>query len=448
MIEQLATSPDGQWVVLRRDRRLALLPGAGGPEVAHTELDSDDVDLGIVNGPPNVVIAAARTDGTTRVTLLYPPELEPTARIDLPGSHTLATVSGGRFVMVSADHKELTIIRATGRGLSSHPIDLQGNLVEFVTGIERNQLVVCQPKKLEVWDAVSGRPLRKLALELPPAPRTIHAAAGHLIVTRPNSDEVFVYRLSDGRPFRHYIGAPVEDAIAQLTSPLVVFVTAKGLVRLHCFAHSLFTVNAPWQPGGTLAQLAVGEDISLLGVIAGDELWKIPLGGTTGTPIADEPTAPVDTGLVTAADKLRAMREALPTAQPAPISASVATSAPTSISTRGTANWRDPLAAYGEGAMRGLERELPAIASETELDQLARRHDLHPPARRALTILYATYLVGEPALSLARLAKLAGDWTEALGQGQLAQLALIEKTGGKVRLTTRVTDSLDGVTAS
>ena len=74
--------------------------------------------------------------------------------------------------------------------------------------------------------------------QLPPPPRTVGAAQGHLWATRPNSDEVFVYRLSDGRPFRHYAGAPIREVICHPASPLIVLVTPRGLVRLHCFAHS------------------------------------------------------------------------------------------------------------------------------------------------------------------------------------------------------------------
>lgn len=441
----IATSPDGQWVVTRADRRLVLIAGSGGT-VATAQLEADDTDLAIVHGPPNVVIAVTRAAGTTRITLLFPPELEPTAKIDLPGTHSLVAITGGRFAMLSADHRELTIIRATGRGLSSHPIDVQGNVLEFVAGIERNQLVVSQPKKLEVWDAVSGRPLRKLVLELPPGPRTITPTAGHLIATRPASDELFVYRLSDGRPFRHFIGAPVEQVLGHPTSPLAVLVTTKGLVRLHCYAHSLFTIEAP--AGHAIAQLAAGDDVSLLGFDRDPEdLWRIPLGGTIGTPLVVEEPAPASPAApaITAADKLRAMREALPVAQPAAVStpASPSISAPRRPST-----WRDALATFGDHVLRNIESELPAVAADTELAELAQRHELQGTARRGLAILYALYLVGEPALSLARFARLLGDWPEALGQGQLGTLGLIEKAGGKVRLAAVVSDALDGVTAA
>ena len=83
MILQLATSPDGQWAVARTGRQVQLLAAGAAPPLARIELDSDDADLAIVNGPPNVVIAAARDGSTTRITLHFPPELDTTARIDL-----------------------------------------------------------------------------------------------------------------------------------------------------------------------------------------------------------------------------------------------------------------------------------------------------------------------------------------------------------------------------
>ncbi|MEP6863892.1 MAG: hypothetical protein ABJE66_24910 [Deltaproteobacteria bacterium] len=447
---QLATSPDGQWAVARTGRQVQLLAGGVAPPLARIELDSDDADLAIVNGPPNVVIAAAREGNATRITLHFPPELDTTARVDLTVAAKIAAVSAGRLVMVSADHKEVSIVRASGRGLASHSVDLQGGTIEFVAGIERNQLVVGQTRKLEVWDAVSGRPLRKLALELPPPPRTIGAAAGHLWVTRPGSDEVFVYRLSDGRPFRHYVGAPIDHVIAHPVSPLVVLVTARGLVRLHCFAHSLFTIESPWQVGvpTALAQLVIGDDISLLGMSERDaEPWRVAIGGVGAAVPLETADAAAEPALVTAADKLRAMREAVAPSPPAsqPYAAHAASQAGHTGTTQArNAAWRDPLATYGLELARGVDGELPVVAADTELGELAQRLGLAAPARRALIGLYALYLVGEANLALSRLAKLLGEWTEPLGQGQLGALALVERTGGKLRLATAVTDAIDG----
>jgi hypothetical protein len=109
--------------------------------------------------------------------------------------------------------------------------------------------------------------------------------------------------------------------------------------------------------------------------------------------------------------------------------------------------WRDRLAAFGAELARGAEAELP-VAADTELGALgalAHRLALPAAARHALVALYSLYLVGEPAVSLARLAHALGDWTEPLGQGELGALAMLRRRGGKVALRGSVTDLLDGV---
>jgi hypothetical protein len=107
-------------------------------------------------------------------------------------------------------------------------------------------------------------------------------------------------------------------------------------------------------------------------------------------------------------------------------------------------SWRDPLATYASELVRGVDGEVPVVPVDTELGQLAHRLGLGGAARRALTALYGLHLVGEPALAIARLARALGDWTEPLGQGDLAALALIDKHGGKVALRRAVTELLDG----
>lgn len=461
MNRTIATSLDGQWATIRRERQLVVLANGTAPIVGQLELESDDTDVAMV-GPPTAVAVISRAE--PKVTLYQPPYLDAVARHDLEEPMRLAAVTGQRLALLSDDKKRVMIVRGAGRALSAAPID-PGGAVEFAVGLERNQLLLGLARKLEVWDAVSCRPLLRLQLQLPPPPRTVGAAHGHLWVTRPGSDEVFVYRLSDGRPFRHYVGSPVEDVICHPASPLVVLVTPRGLVRLHCFAHSLTVVDSPFTPDMPLAQLVVGEDISLLGLAEGsDEPWRVPIAGT-GAPVpSGEATESLEApALTTAADKLRAMREragatagdhdghgvSAPTSPAAPTTFSLAPTA-ASASTAGARAraWREPLATYGLELTRGLDSEAPVIAVDTELGELAHRLGLPAHARRALIALYALYLVGEPALPIARLAQALGDWTEALGQGELGALAMLRRRGGRVSLRPSVTDLLDGIAPS
>lgn len=441
-VRSLTTGPDAEWVVLRSDRELALLAAGTGPVAGTFSLPGDDVDLALIHGPPNVVLAAARDGASTELTLHVPPELDVAARLSLPTPSRIATVCAGRVIMLSTDHRDMTIVRAAGHGLSAHAVDLQREPIEFVVGLERNQLVVSRHRKLEVWDAASGRPLRKLALDLPPPPRTVGVASGNLWVVRPNTDEVFAYRLSDGRPFRHYVGAKIEAVISHPGSPVIVFATPRGLVRLHCFAHSVLPIECPWQAASPvpIAQLVDGEDISLLGWPPGaSEPWRVSISGP-GTTASSERSViaqpVVASALVT--DKAPPM---------SPIAAGGGALAGVGDGRASFATnlpWRSDLAAFAQEYARGVHNGLPSVAVETELGELAYRLGLKPSARRAVTALYAFYLIGEPMCAIASLARIIDDWAEPLGQGQLAALAMIERAGGKVCLARGVADALDG----
>ena len=456
----IAVTPDGQFVALRRDAEVVLLAEGVGPPVGMLELEPDS-DLAAV-GPPNALVAVMR-GAEPRVMLYQPPYLDAAARHDLEVPMRLAAVTGPRIILTTLDAKQVTIIRAAGRGLSAHTLDPSSS-VEFAVGLERNQILLGLLRKLEVWDAVSGRPLLRLQLQLPPPPRSVGAAQGHLWVTRPGSDEVLVFRLSDGRPFRHHVGAPVVDVICHPASPLIVLVTGRGLVRLHCFAHSLHVVEAPWTTGMPLAQLVAGDDIALLGLAEGaSEPWRVALAGS-GAPLvasaeSEEPGEPAQAPLANAAEKLRAMRartaepgETRTPSRPAtepPVSGQSNRATPVSLDdaparTRDKA-WRQPLAAYALELSRGLDSETPVVAVDTELGELAHRLGLSAGARRALIALYGLHLVGDPAISIARLGQALGDWTEGLGQGDLAALGMLRRRNGKVSLRPSVTDLLDHV---
>jgi hypothetical protein len=489
----IVTSPDGQWAAVRRDRELSLLANGAGPATSRIELATAEADLVIV-GPPSVLAVVTRgvaPDGASldRMMLYQPPYLEVVAQLDLAVPMRIAAVTGPRIVLVSLDGKAVTIVRVAGRALSSQALDT-GSPVEFAVGLERNQVLFSLLRKLEAWDAVSGRPLLRMQLPLPPPPRTVGPAHGHVWAMRHGSDEVVVCRLSDGRPFRHSIGEPIDAVICHPASPLLILVTARGLVRLHCFAHSLTVIDAPWRPGVPLAQLVVGDDITLLGMgDRDDEPWRVPIGGTGAPPISFEGSDAPSEPLLSAADKLRAMRErtlpalsdsarspehlfpassdsapqrsqdrAAPTKRVPPVgsghggrgdgpenlsAAGMAVSRPVDSARAGA--WREPLASFGADLARGTGAEVPVVATDTELGQLAHRLALPAGARRALVVLYSLHLVGEPGPSIARLAHVLGDWTEALGQGVLGTLAMLRRRGGKIALRSAVTDLLDGV---
>ena len=452
------TSPDGQWIATRRGRDLALIATSaselhGGPgRIATAELPPGDVDVAFVGSQLTCV---SRGDDGTRILLYEPPTLEITARHELEAPARLACVIGGRMALIGSDGKQVTIVRVAPRAVATQALDAIG-AVEFAVGLEKNQVLLSILKKLEVWDAMSGRPVLRLQLQLPPPPRLVGSAQGHLWVVRPGSDEVFIYRLSDGRPFRHHVGAPVSEVVSHPGTPLVVLATPRGLVRLHCFAHSLAVVEAPWSPGQALAQLAIGEDITLLGFgDDGADPWRVPIGGTGAQLVAEHaealpvempPTAPP---VQSAADKLREMRAnqhavvagLAVAAAPSPPVAQAEVSRPVSAA---HVDWRDALVPFAHDLAHGGDPEVPHVAADTELGRLAQRLDLAPAARRGLVALYALHLVGEPGFAIARLARAIGEWSEALGTGELAALALLDRAGARVALRRPVTDLLDG----
>ena len=409
------TSPDAQWIAVRRGRAVTLvvgIPPATPPdqpiEPGALTLDDDATEIAFVGAPSALVAISA-----TRVVLHQLPSLEATAVLALDAPMKLAAITGPRFALVGADGKRVLVVRVAGKTLLGQVID-HATPLELVVGLDRNQLLFGIMRRLEVWDAVSARPVLRLQLQLPPPPRNVGAAQGHLWATRPGSDEIFLYRLSDGRPFRHHAGSAIEDVVCHPASPVLILVTARGLVRLHCFAHSLALVDAPWQRGDALAQLVSGSDLFLVG-----DTWRVAITTTqSGDRIPVVPAAP-------------------PSPSPSPPQPQPTTSE------RGP-EWRDALATIAGDVAAGTKIQTYPELADTQLGALAQRLALGAPAQRALIALYAVYLAGEPAVPIAQLARVLDDWSEPLGQGELAARALLRRRGGRVSLRPAVTDLLDG----
>jgi len=316
--------------------------------------------------------------------------------------------------------------------ISLHETQADAGPIEFVVGLERNQVLFGLHKKLEVWDSVSGRPLLRPNFQLPMAPRTLGPAHGHLWAMRNGSEELSVYRLSDGRPFRHHVGSPILEVICHPASPLIVLRTASSLHRLHCFSHTVSQIDNVPNETTAVAMLAIGDDVTLLGLPEdGSEPWRMVLSGSG---------APVTLTLDTAEPS-----QATPVSRAAEPSEPVAAAAVASEPTRaGGKAWRQQLATLGGELARGESADLPVIAIDNELGDLAHRLQLSSAARRTLIALYALHLVGEPSLPIAKLAAVVNDWPEALGQGDLGQLAMLKIKNGRVSLRRAVTNLLDG----
>ncbi len=284
----LATSFDGQWAIRRRGREVALyaLGTLAAPKKQITRPDESDAIVWV--GPPTVLARVSNMHAPvpTRVELISVPDLVPVAKLDLDAKLTLAAVTGPRLALVGPDAQgaltKAIVVRTAGTGLGAQPIDVHGVPIEHAIGVAPNQLLfVLRKEAMLLFDAVSSRPLGKPALQLPPAPRTLGNALLHAWATHASTSDVYIYRLSDGRPFRHAVGASVEQVISHPGSPVIVLVTPRGLVRLHCQAHSLTAIECPWTPGSEVAVVpgATAEDVSLIGIAPdGDVPWRVSIG--------------------------------------------------------------------------------------------------------------------------------------------------------------------------
>ncbi|MGE0404003.1 MAG: hypothetical protein AB7T06_45270 [Kofleriaceae bacterium] len=283
----LAVSLDGQWAIRRRGRDVALyaLGTLGPPKKKMTLADESDALVWV--GPPTVLARVSNMHAPvpTRVELISM-DLVPVAKLDLDAKLAFAAVTGPRLALVGPDVQgaltKVVVVRTAGTGLGAQPIDVNGVPVEHVIGVAPNQLLfVLRKDAMQLFDAVSSRSIGKPNLPLPPPPRTLGNAHLHAWATHASTPDIFVYRLSDGRPFRHAAGAAINEVISHPGSPVIVLVTPRGPVRLHCQAHTLSLIECPWTPGSDLALVpgATPDDVSLIGIGEdGDAPWRVSVG--------------------------------------------------------------------------------------------------------------------------------------------------------------------------
>ncbi len=552
----LVASNDGRWLALRRGTQVAVVT-TNAPEVRGTlELPTADVDLALVGTPAMLAIV---TVAPPAVQLYRLPQgasgeaLLLVAQLDLPSPSRIAAITGPRLALLSGSGK-VAFVRVTARALAMQTVD-PGSPVDLAVGLDRDQvLMALTARRIEVWDAAVNRPALRLQLQLPAAPRVVGAAKGHLWAYRTGDEDIYIFRLSDGRPFRHHAGAPILGVASTLASPYVVVTTSRGLVRLNCFAHSMHALDAPWSPGTAMTMIGADEDVTLVGLpaIAADgslDVWRsivarspdeprmVPGGPSVATaPRPRPPTAPGGVPTAAAAPAPAAPPMPDPFAPPpathsfapppggnpfAPAAAATNPFAPAAAATNPFApaaaaanpfapppaanpfappaanpfapppaavnpfaptpappnpfavpgdgptvgptvgpsegpgavpppepylhSWRAPFVARGIELLSGaVHVEVPVPDPGSELDTLARRFTLDLSARRTLATLYAYYLVGAPAVPLARLAQIVGDWTEPLGRGALGAMAVLRHQDGTVALRDGVTGVLDG----
>ncbi len=103
-------------------------------------------------------------------------------------------------------------------------------------------------------------------------------------------------------------------------------------------------------------------------------------------------------------------------------------------------SWREDLIGWAGSIEAGDGADLPS----TPVDTLALRYDLSSNVVRSLAWLYAQHLRGLDGAAPVDLARLAGgDWSEALGRGELADKSLATYRDSRVRLVGAVLRVLD-----
>jgi len=278
----LATSDDAMWAAAREGRTIALLERCR-TIAARVELASDDIDFALV-GPPTTLAIMSRTSTGGSVELYLPPSttdaaapptLVPATQLALEVPARLVATTGPFFAVVSPNALHALFVRSAGHALSSQLPDVEGP-IERVVGLERDRFLFLLRRKLEVFDAASCRPLSRPQWPLPPPPRVLGAAFGHLWAMRENGDSIVVYRLSDSRPFQHDAGAQIDAVISHPLSPVIALVTAGSVLRLHCHAHSVTPIHGIPDERGAMAIIVDGEEQYLTGFSGLDrEPWRV-----------------------------------------------------------------------------------------------------------------------------------------------------------------------------
>lgn len=404
-------SGDPEWVVVQRGDAFTLLDNNNH---AHGDLELPHRAPGaaILFCHGHVLVAQVIQDQTT-ISALAIPGLAVVAQLQLPGTWSMRCVTGQRVVLVAANDQRVALIRVATKALSVIEFEL-GAPAEFVVPLEKQQILIGAGKKLEAYDALTGRPTMRVNVALPPAPRMLGVAQGHLWITRAGSDSLLIVRLSDGRTFPHVLGAEPLNVYTDLRSPYLVIQTAKGLVRLHCFAHSLVAIGTP--AAEAYALQPNGDETVLVGMTEHDATpWRASLAASTAA-----------------------------SASGAVINPSSVTPTPSQVPGTGTGTtraiagaWRSKLvtldaAALDSAAVRSL------VTQDSGLARWCASAGCSDQALLTVTHLYARYLRGAPPLPTAELAHWLGDhdagWQEALGHGELAAHGLLEHSAAGVAL--------------
>lgn len=405
---------DPKWVVVQRGHVFSLLDAAN-VVVGEIELRSVAAEVPILFCNGSVLVTQHDADATT-VTALTIPSLTPSAQLQLPGRWMPKCVTGQRMALLAESGLKIAIVRVATRALAVIEFEV-GAPAEFVVALDKQQILVGSGKKLEAIDALTGRPMMRVNVTLPPAPRQVGSAQGHLWIARPGSDSLLVVRLSDGRVFPHVIGAEPQHVYADLHSPYVVIATERGLVRLQCFSHTLTALGTP--PADVWALQPNGNDTVLLGMSTVDTTpWRAGLGSNQAVVVAAPTSAsPASSPASAPITLVRTMRPPARTS---------------------TTSWRSQLVAV-DAVPGNAAAQRSAVPADSTLLQWCSAVGCSELATTAIIALYARYLRGAAPWPVSEAARWLGDqdaaWHEVLGHGEMAAHGLLDVGLGGLSLT-------------
>ncbi|MBE7451710.1 MAG: hypothetical protein HS111_23320 [Kofleriaceae bacterium] len=235
-------------------------------------------------GPPRwlgfVGAQLALLDGDELIALDLP-SLAEGARVALPPGLGALAVVGDRVALGGAG---LTVVVAR---LLGRKIDLSDFTMtvpaQHVLPLPDHELLVVSAARTDVVDAVSKRVSARLHLPLPPTPREAGTTNGlrYVWTFTHGRPELFVVRLSDGRPFQQLLDAPVRAVHASVGGGWVVADTDAGPRRVHTQTLAAHAVDADLRQA---ACVTGGAEPALYWLDAALRLQRTPLTGQAVAP--------------------------------------------------------------------------------------------------------------------------------------------------------------------
>ncbi len=432
-VTRLVARPDDSQLAYSHAGRLGLLDAAMH-ELAAIDLARDPRWLGFVGGQ----LAALDGDELVAYDL---PGLGEATRCALPAGSNVRAIVGERVVL-DAGGLEATVARFLGKKIdrSSFTMKLPA---QHVLAQEEHRVLVVNPQATELLDTVSKRVSSRVQLPLPPAPREVGAThqLRYVWTFRPGRHELFIVRLSDGRPFQQLMDAPITAVLASVNGPWVVVCTEAGPRRLHVQTLAVHALDAD------VAQAACvtgGAEPSLYWIDRMMRVQRTHLGGQAvvgdgrvgggGLRMEIEPVGTVG-GPKHAPTATPA---ATPATATAPALAPAAAPVPAvSVSTP----WRLLLAEWAKQVMQGKDVTPPAV--DRTMADVVRRAALSVEGGRLLMLLYGAWVAGEPRVALAVAARTIA-WEEVAGDATVPRSRLTDVVDGRVRVKPVVARYLDG----